>query len=88
MFRIKYRKDAKIIYILKPDGEKTEDECPTFCTAHFQPVCGSDGKTYGNLCALNAAACKDGNIKMAKEGECGMYYVYSYISFKTLNGKI
>ncbi|CAL1545350.1 unnamed protein product [Lymnaea stagnalis] len=49
------------------------EECPTFCTFDYTPVCGSDGKTYGNLCSLNAANCgKDDADKVTKAylGEC------------------
>ena len=47
--------------------------CPIdICTAQFAPVCGSDGKTYGNECALKAANClavgKD--IVMVSKGSC------------------
>ena len=46
-------------------------KCTRICELILKPVCGSDGKTYGNFCALERAACKDPSIKQVKEGECG-----------------
>ncbi|XP_019637522.1 PREDICTED: agrin-like isoform X4 [Branchiostoma belcheri] len=33
-------------------------ECDTVCPAEFQPVCGSDGVSYNNMCYLQAESCE------------------------------
>jgi len=46
----------------------TEDDCPR----DYEPVCGSDKKTYINHCRLRVEACKTGQtINVAKKGVCG-----------------
>ena len=43
-----------------------------FCPMHYDPVCGTDGKTYGNHCEITAENCRTkANIRVANKGKCG-----------------
>lgn len=45
-------------------------ECPS-CPAEFEPVCGSDGISYGNECKLRLEACKHHReIRVLYDGPC------------------
>ncbi|NWV29599.1 AGRIN protein, partial [Origma solitaria] len=45
--------------------------CPTECVPSAQPVCGSDGNTYGSECELHVRACtQQKNIVVAAQGDC------------------
>ncbi|XP_017782606.1 PREDICTED: four-domain proteases inhibitor-like [Nicrophorus vespilloides] len=43
---------------------------PCFCTFDYRPVCGSDGRTYGNLCGLKCRQREDSALTLAYHGEC------------------
>ncbi|XP_030042069.1 agrin isoform X2 [Microcaecilia unicolor] len=45
--------------------------CTTECVPSSQPVCGTDGKTYGSECELHVRACtQQTNLKVAAQGDC------------------
>ena len=55
------------------DGRKTK--CRTqVCTQDYEPICGSDGKTYINECMLGIASCMDGKggLTVTSKGPCQM----------------
>ena len=48
------------------------DDCKEHCPQLLRPICGSNGQTFGNLCEMKVAMCKDKNktLTVLHEGSC------------------
>lgn len=45
--------------------------CDFECNQRYDPVCGTDNKTYGNVCMLSLATCKsNGKIQLKYNDAC------------------
>jgi len=51
--------------------EHPKQACNELCLRNWEPVCGNDGVTYGNMCQLESIACqKSAGLMLAHSGEC------------------
>ncbi|XP_060553942.1 PI-actitoxin-Avd5a-like [Ruditapes philippinarum] len=50
--------------------ELFDSDCGEICPEVWEPVCGSDGITYGNACVFNIAQCRNEELTLAAPGPC------------------
>ncbi|CEG49465.1 Protease inhibitor protein [Plasmopara halstedii] len=53
--------------------DAAEEKCNSMCKRLYEPICGSDGVTYANLCLLEYAECRNPNIKVFGPGKCPIH---------------
>lgn len=57
-------------FILFSDFVQSQPNGSCFCATYYEPVCGTNGKTYSNLCYLNCDSRRNPCIQKVNEGTC------------------
>ncbi|KAF0715060.1 Aste57867_3590 [Aphanomyces stellatus] len=64
-----------LVFLAAPQSTTAQStnssSCEMMCIDLYDPVCGSNNKTYSNDCYLKLAQCTDKTLTLAKTGECG-----------------
>ncbi|KAG8316609.1 hypothetical protein J6590_046655 [Homalodisca vitripennis] len=69
------------ICMVDPSGQ-TVCRCPVDCPPVFSPVCGTDSKTYNNMCSLRLYSCNNKKtILVQHSGECAPLQIQLHSSF-------
>ena len=58
--------------------------CNRFCTKEYRPVCGSDYRTYSNLCVFRVAQCRNPWLRLLYNGPCWFLYWNASVIFLSL----
>ncbi|KAK7073398.1 hypothetical protein SK128_018732 [Halocaridina rubra] len=53
-----------------PCASEESRDCQRSCSSSYQPVCATNGRTYGNSCKLSVAMCENPSIRQHFEGVC------------------
>lgn len=57
-------------FLLINDFVQSRENRSCLCGYYYQPVCGTNGRTYSNLCFLNCDRRKNPCIQVASYGKC------------------
>lgn len=66
----RYSPDSSRGYPSMQNNNQYTASQPCNCVLVFEPICGSDGKTYVNSCGFNCALRENANLRIAYDGTC------------------